>query len=219
MRIDCKNIIVIIVAIFFIYTGRLDGLCQNNDGFFERRSKPNEPQELITIYNSLGNSLRYAYPDSALFYYKKSLEFSIAEGDKFSRADAIGSIGTVWAIKNNYDSAIYYINYSIKLHKELNNEQGIFKAFNSLGLVELQNDNLESAKKYLLQAAEKSLAINDSALISISYNNLGLLFKRKHNFDSALYFSNAMLKHEQITLNLAYIYSKITLFPCYNSQI
>lgn len=218
MQINRK--IVFVFAISLIIINSL--LSQNKDSLFDKIKKTQDPKELISIYNSLGNSLRYSYPDSAMVFFKKSLNLSILNNDILSEAEAYGSIGTVWAIKNIYDSSQYYLNLSLTLNKKINNEKGQAKALNSLGLVEMRNENADVAKKYFLQAVAKEVVASDSALLSKIYNNLGLLFKRKHNFDSALYYYHESLKIKEYlgdsrgigltTNNIALIYEKISEF-------
>ncbi len=215
-----SKIVATILTLMWITA--FNALSQNCDVLLKKLSKTYNPHERSIIYNLLGNNLKYAYPDSALQFYKKSLKVYVTEGNTVSKANVLGLIGDVWAIKNRYDSAYYYINKSVKLNKKLKNEAGIALNLNSLGLIELQKENLAKAKKYLSLSTKKSLELNDSVLISMSYNCLGLLYKRKHNYDSALYYYHESLKiREQLgnswgigatTNNIAIIYEKISNF-------
>ncbi len=219
MRINSKIAVTVLVL---LWATAYNALSQNNYALFKKLSETDTPYERLIIYNLLGNNLKHAYPDSAMGFYKKSLKISIAEGNNILKANTIGLIGSVWAVKNRYDSAYYYINRSIKLNKKIKNESGVALALNSLGLVELQKENRVKAKKQFLLATNMSLKLNDSVLISLSYNNLGLLYKRNHNYDSALYYYHESLKIRErlgdswgigsTTNNIAIIYEKISNF-------
>lgn len=219
MQISYK-ISILLFAILLAITFNVSS--QKNDSLFKRIEETQNNEELISIYNSLGNNLRYSYPDSAMIFYKKSLSISLLKGNNISEAEAYGLIGTVWAIKKSYDSAQYYLKLSLKLNQKVDNKNGVAKALNSLGLVEMNNENHDDAKRHLLQAVENELAISDSALLSKTYNNLGLLFKRKHNYDSALFYYHESLKIKEYlgdsrgeastTNNIALIYEKISEF-------
>ncbi len=195
---------------------------QEADSLLEQLQFAKTEEEFIRIYNSLGNKLRYAYPDSALEFYRLAFDLASKNKNELDIADAYNAIGSIWAIKHNYDSAMYYSTKGMKIHERLKNEPGIAKSLNSLGLIELQKDNLEPAKKYLLSAVEKGVELNDSTLLSKAYNNLGLLFKRKNNYDSALYYYHESLKiKEQLndlsgigstTSNIGLIYEDISEF-------
>lgn len=221
MRI-ITQIISLFIFTIITFSGSGGVYSQNIDSLLEEINSNTEPKKLISIYNALGNKLRYAYSDSAMNFYRASLKLSVAQGDKLSEAEANASIGTMWAIKNNYDSAIYYSKKSLQIREKLIDTSGIAKSLNSMGLIELRQDNLSSSKYFLLLALEKGKSISDSSLLSKIYNNLGLLHKRKHNFDSALYFyhESLMLKEQlndikgigSTTNNIALIYEKISEF-------
>lgn len=166
----------------------------NSDSLQKPLKLPADSNELYEFYTNLGNNLRYAYPDSALIYYRKSLLVAKKLSNNLQFADALGSIGSVWAIKNQYDSAMFYCGKSLELHQKAANRQGVAKIKNSIGLIELQHDNYQRAQNQLQESIRLGLQIRDSNLLSKSYNNLGLLYKRKHNYDSALFFYHESLK-------------------------
>lgn len=166
----------------------------DSDSLQKQTKLPTNPNELYEFYNNLGNSLRYAYPDSALIYYRKSLQLTKKTANDLRYADMLGTIGSVWAIKNQYDSAMYYCGKSLELHQKASNRQGLAKIKNSIGLIELQHENYQRAQNQLQESIRLGLQIRDSNLLSKAYNNLGLLYKRKHNYDSALFFYHESLK-------------------------
>ncbi len=186
----------------FMLSGISINASTNNDSLLKQAAITSNSKELIGIYNQLGNNLRYAYPDSALIFYKNSLKLAKASNNKTLFADALGSISSVWAIKNEFDSARFYCQQSVNLNREIDNREGLAKSLNSFGLIELQYENYPIAKVRLLESIELGLQLNDSNLVSKAYNNLGLLFKRKHNYDSALYFYLESLKIKELLFDL-----------------
>ncbi|MGE4288363.1 MAG: tetratricopeptide repeat protein [Salinivirgaceae bacterium] len=174
----------------------------NGDSLQKQSKLPTNTNELYEYYTNLGNGLRYAYPDSALVFYRKSLQLTKKTASDLRYADVLGSIGSVWAIKNQYDSAIYYCNKSLELHQKAANRQGLAKIKNSIGLIELQHENYQNAQSQLQESIRLGMQIRDSNLLSKAYNNLGLLYKRKHNYDSALFFYHESLKLKNLLNDL-----------------
>jgi signal transduction histidine kinase/Tfp pilus assembly protein PilF len=195
---------------------------QSADSLLKELYKAKNKDDLISIYNELGNKLRYAYPDSAMLFYKQGLIISQLQKNEQAEADAIRSMGTVWAIKNNYDSAIYNIQKSIRLNKKNGNNIGIAKSFNSIALVYMKTENLDLAKANLIDAIKLGYELGDSILLSKTFNNMGLLYKRKNDFDSALYYYHESMKIKdeigdspgvgRTANNIALIYEEISEF-------
>lgn len=173
-------------------------MASDNDSLFKQIEKTNDSKELISLYNQLGNNLRYAYPDSALLFYRNSLKLAEASNNKALYADALSSISSVYAIKNMYDSAHFYGHKSLVLQIKIENRDGEAKTRNSMGLIELTLENYGEAQKQLKKTIEIGVELQDSFLLSKGYNNLGLLYKRKHDYDSALYFYLESLKVKEL---------------------
>lgn len=217
MQLFYKSFIFIIICL-----SAFNSIGQKADSLLKELYKAKTKPELINIYNQLGNKLRYAYPDSALIYYNQSLVLAKLEKDKNAEADAIGSIGSVWAIKHEFDSAIALINKSIKINERTKNKTGIAKGLNSLALIHIQKENLYQAKKNLQHAVLLGTGLDDSVLLSKIYNNLGLVFKREHDYDTALYYYHESMKIKdeigdiegvgKTASNIALIYEEISEF-------
>jgi len=219
MKSNRKIVYFLLVLIFCVSNFAMP---QNNDSLLEKIEKTEDQTELISIYNKLGNSLRYAYPDSALQFYKKSLMVAQHEKNELMQAEALGSIGTVYALKFDYDSAYFFINECISKNTDIKNLEGVAKGLNSLGLINMKDEKMLAAKHNLRKAVTIGKQINDSVLLSKSYNNLGILFKRENNFDSSLFYFHESLKLKELlgdlkgigstTNNIALIYEKISEF-------
>lgn len=214
--------IVKLISIIFLSLISLVSVAQKTDSLLNELYKAKTKKHLIEIYIELGNKLRYAYPDSAMIYYKQGLVLARLEKDKSAEADVIGSIGSVWAIKHEYDSATILINQAIKLNEKIDNAEGLAKSLNSLALIYMRQEKPEEAKRSLTQTVLLARELNDSVLLSKVYNNFGLLFKRQHDYDTALYYYHESMKIKEelndsdgvgrTASNIALIYEEISEF-------
>lgn len=212
----------IVLSALILITVNISVVSQNIDSLLEQLAKEREVSELIVIYSKIGNELRYAYPDSALIFYRKGLDVATKLKKNNAKANAFLSIGNAFLVKNDFDSASYYIHKANKLYKRNRNSKGVAQCHNSFGLFWIQNENLVEAKKYFIEAKLICFEQNNSALLSKVYNNLGYLFSCKHDFDSALFFYQESLKIKEdlndyrgiglTTNNIAMLYESISEF-------
>jgi len=194
-------------------------LSNSVDSLIELMEKTDNTDALIQLNNQIANTLRNPYPDSAMYYYKTSLNLAVETKNHQMYAEIIGNIGVVWALKQNIDSATYFINRSIKLAKENNYNNVLIKGLNSQGLLEIKKLQYNSSIPIFNKALEIEVKYPDLNLYSKIYNNLGLAYNRLHKYDSALFYYLESLKtKEQIsdfkgigttTNNIALVYEKL----------
>jgi len=71
-----KTLIAVFISALIFNVCSYSLYAQSADSLLKQLYKAKNKEDLISIYNELGNKLRYAYPDSAMLFYKQSLIIS-----------------------------------------------------------------------------------------------------------------------------------------------
>jgi signal transduction histidine kinase len=125
--------------------------------------------------------------DSALIYYRKSLN-NCKNYSFYNLHGAIyNNIGLINWNKQENDSAIFYFLRALSLFEKTNNKVFIANVYSNLALIYNDQQEPEKAIKYQKKSLKLYLELNQPRNIAIAYTNLGNFYLQLKN-DSAEYF-------------------------------
>ena len=129
--------------------------------------------------------------DSSLFYYEKSLKYSIPGKEMGVSGNSLGNIGTIYRDLGDYDKALIYYNKSISFAKQVGDWYGLSWVYNDMSQLYLKkNDTAKAFNSFVLFKK-----FNDSLLIKNSAQGLTDARIRyeadSHNKEVALAFAQA----------------------------
>jgi tetratricopeptide (TPR) repeat protein len=153
----------------------------------------------VWIFLKLGNEERFAYPDTALYYYQEALALSQEIDSKEHMSRSYMSIGVAFWFLNAWDKAIENYENALKMFEEMGNKDGVWKCYNNIGMAYKEQGSYDKALEYYMKALKIEEEINDKDGIASSYNNIGILFRAQNDYNKARdYHLKALKLREEI---------------------
>ncbi len=146
-----------------------------------------------TALNSLGLSyLEINRSDSAMYYFKKSLETPFLPNDNLRYFIARGNIGRVYHLQNKHVAAIPLINNKMKNALKYKDYGAATSAAIDLTSIYTALDDFTTAESYF-KRAEKHIKLADWERLYIDYYKTGKkLFYKKKQFELAHQYQDSM---------------------------
>ncbi|MEP1095093.1 MAG: tetratricopeptide repeat protein, partial [Cyclobacteriaceae bacterium] len=138
------------------------------------------------------NALAYVFRengefDSAEFYFKESLQFSIRSGEKILTSRNYYEIGRInYRPKSEFDSAAHYFQLALSIAREIKDEQRTADSYFQLGVLASTQGNLSLALSNFQSALPSYQSLEDSLGIADVYNSIGVLYSKREDFDRSL---------------------------------
>lgn len=124
------------------------------------RDLSNKPEGtyMASLYNSLGGSYQMAYPekDSAVYYYKKSIEVAQRLNIPQNVMTGYHNLGENELRKKNYNQALDYLYKALSIGKSLGNDFYIMQTYNTLAETYTAKGDYKNA----LQNKKEELKLN-----------------------------------------------------------
>ncbi len=137
--------------------------------------------------------------DSAMLFYKRSLELSQRIDYKVGLANAYSNIGLIYEYLGKYNEAIENHLQSLSLEEELNNDEGIAGSLNNIGNIYSYLGQKEKALDHYLRALRINQELGNENGVADLFNNLGTIYQEQKNFEKALlYFQSALVINKQL---------------------
>ncbi len=133
--------------------------------------------------------------NTALDYYKESLEANKDFGDKRIDAILFNNIGIVYLDLGMLDSAIISHQRALNLRRELGNDRGVVQSLSNIGEAYQKKEDFQNSIAYFLEAKTISASNEREPLMPFIGEKLGELHLSLQNLDSANFYL-------QNTLNL-----------------
>lgn len=167
-----------------------------------------------SIYNNIGNSYNaQASYDSALIYFKRSVDKYLEIGDKKGAAAPTFNIGSVYQYKGDLNVSLKYEIESLRLNEAADNKFGIASSCNGIGLVYLELKKPAEGREYFKRALEIYTALDNKYAMVVLISNIGLSYEKERDYEKALdYYMKAMKLVESIggdPYTLAILYENI----------
>ena len=160
----------------------------------------NEQQDLslINTLNLISWEYRNSNIDSALFYARKSFEYSNKIKSSEGIASSYNSLANCFDAIGTLDSAQFYHQKSLTIKLQFQNEVGAADSYNNLGIVyDLKGDFSRSLENYFnaLEIYEKSeVGFEKVPMVLV---NIGVVYKKQNEFSKTLdYYKKALEIYE-----------------------
>ncbi len=157
----------------------------------------------------LGEVYQNIMPDTALWYFNKSLEISKSEKNKSFAAKCYQNIGNIYFNKSDFKKAYENYQKALNLNEEINNVTGIANNLGNIGNVFYYQKDYDKALVYYKKSLKSQIKDYDKRGMSLSYLNVGNIYLNRSESDSALFFYNKsleLLKELNDSSNLPTIY-------------
>ncbi|NSW46610.1 MAG: tetratricopeptide repeat protein [Bacteroidales bacterium] len=163
------------------------------DSLFWELKKAKSDTIIWSQYLKIGDYYENTNPDSAFFYYNKSLIHAVKNRLKKQEATSLLYIGFVFEDIGNFEKAIAYYSTALKKYEKINDQIGLSRCYNNLGIVYSYLGYNKVAMSYFniaLQLFKKQKDING---ISNCLTNIGLIYSDEGNYENALKYLETSL--------------------------
>ena len=145
----------------------------------------NNDSALINIYRLLGASKQYrGQYDSAIYYFKKSVEVSKKINNELEIARSTSNIAVIYANNRQYDKAEEIYLSSLKVLEKFNDTVSVAMVFDNLGMIYRLKQDYEKSIKYYRKAL--SLAKTNTVKYAVMLSNIAEDLFLMSDVDSAL---------------------------------
>jgi len=134
--------------------------------------------------------------DSALFYYRKCIDFSTTNNLKSQYKKTIANLGALFNQLSIPDSALHYLNIALELASKEKDTATMSKAYFDLGILYNKMNYNSLALENLLKAKTYFLKIQDTVSLSLVYNSLGNVYQNIGNFENSRNATFTALKYD-----------------------
>jgi len=159
---------------------------------------------ILSTYSTLGMISGYQNdPDTAVEYFKKSLQLAKEHGDRRSEGDALGNIGVTYYSKGDLENASKFYKKSITVYEEIGNPKRGLTSLNNIAVIStIQGRYLEALENY-----NKSLILqredNEKDDIATTLHNMGIVYSEMEQYTKALtYFEEALQINKELESKL-----------------
>ncbi len=191
--------IISIISIISIHSYIGIGFSQTKvDGLLTELKTAKHDTTRIKLYLQTGDEFEHTIPDSALYFYKKSLKLAnkhtkssspLGEGlgvrYKKLEAQSLSNIGIIHHFQGNYPKALEYYQKSLKIYEELARSPAVADL----------SDNLSRTEGREALASSEAKAGKEG--MSESYIHIGIIHRLQGNYPRALEYYQKSLKIDE----------------------
>ncbi|MFO8068022.1 MAG: tetratricopeptide repeat protein [Bacteroidales bacterium] len=191
-----KFIIKLVTAIIILNISILNLASQDQtklDSLHNVLSNVKEDRERCVLYIDIGDVYEHLVPDSAIYYYNKSIK--IAEENEYEeeKSLAMGNLAIVYHVLGDVDIAMSYYLKSLAIEEKFDDKEGMARSFNNIGIIYRTQGNYKLAIENYEKSLEMNIAIQDSIGMSRSFNNIGIVYFDQGNYDKSIdYFLKSL---------------------------
>jgi len=174
--------------------------CLISEVFYHRYKKKN--LYINRVYATLAQNYEgLQHPDSALYYYNKSIKESVRLNDKYAEASIYGYLANFYANQNKFSEMLSASEKSLALARTLQSRQMLASALYNLANANYFNGNDVKAKKAIDEALE--IATKDSLRDELknSYTVLSYIAAKDGDFGSSLFAKRMADSIQEAALN------------------
>jgi serine phosphatase RsbU (regulator of sigma subunit) len=126
--------------------------------------------------------------DSALWYYRASLDLAEKSGDSLLIAQANLAIGNVFRLQGLNDTAVVYLTSALHLYESANDQKNIAFCLSTIGDTYLFEGEFTKALEYHTKALELSKKIGDLHREAFCYSSIGNNYHMRGDFNSSIVY-------------------------------
>ena len=141
----------------------------------------------------------YENPDSAIYYSKLQLDFSVRIKNQKYQAITLNTLASCYYIKDNFNKAIYYYQQSLKKYTAIHDIKGQSTIYNNLGNISKERGDFVSAIDYYTLSLKIDEKLKNESDIASCLNNIGILYANQDQFDIAIrYYKRSIVIRKRI---------------------
>ena len=140
--------------------------------------KEENTDSTVSFFRKKASEFELTYPDSALFYAKKTIQALDVEADQFIMAEMNMLIGSVLEKQGNYGLSIDYLNKALEIYEKLKLPLMKASTLNQLGRVNAEALLIEAALEHLEASHEIFLQARDNLQLAWNLFYTGYTFER-----------------------------------------
>lgn len=145
----------------------------------------------------IGYFFENSNPDSAMYYYSKSLDLSKSKKLKKQMVNSLNYIGLLQIDLGNYTEAKVNLEESLSISRGINDKNSIADAYINLGNLEFYLGNYQNVTKNYLKAKDIYEDLKNNEGLSRIYNNLGVVSINTGDYSGALNYYNKSVDIDQ----------------------
>ena len=126
------------------------------------------------------------HPRDLIAWFESALRAARRLGDEQAEAVHLGSLGSVYYRKGEWDRAIESHEQSLTIKERVGAIHGMATTYNNLGLVYAGKGEWDRAIKFCEQSLETKDQVGDIHGMAVTYMNLGGVYSRKGEWDRAI---------------------------------
>ncbi|MCB0478970.1 MAG: tetratricopeptide repeat protein [Crocinitomicaceae bacterium] len=171
-------------------------------------------------YNKLG-TVYYLMSemDTALYLYKKKIEYDEKEGDLNSKVGTLFNIGTIYQSQGEYGKARDAFDKVLALDLELKDTGAIISDYDIIGVNYFYQEDFVKAEEYLFKAYKMIQETGNEKSITTVLVDIGELYREQHQLEKALKYlleadkivrkGHNKQEHYTVLNNMALIYDSM----------
>ncbi len=146
---------------------------------------------------------------TAITFYKKYYDISVAIKDSASVADALHGIANMNLYLGNYEKALTDYIRSAKINDQTGNKKWLANDYTNMAVVYMRQKSYDAAISILLKSAAIYSELKDNPGLGAAYKNLGVCYGETKRYDPALDYYLRASKLQEENENLAGTYNNI----------
>ncbi len=190
MRLYFPVLFLLLVSCSCIAQSKIDSTKKLLQNSIQRNDVGEVAYYLSNIGILFSNSHQH---DSAIFYYKKSLE-SPAQLDPSLKASTLNGLGVSFNQKGYTDSSIYYYKLALFLYKQLKETNSTTTVEANLSIIYKNKGLYEDALEYAFSAISKLENRPPDRPLASCYNTVASVYLNLKDYNRALFFNRKALE-------------------------
>ena len=175
------------IGLGFMNQKKYNEAIQSFNNIISRSKDFSEFVYFIQAHNTLGHCYwRKGDKDTALYFFKKTLELNTKKNDQTEIAKDQINLGSLYLQMGAYEKSIEYTTEALESFKKLKNEQGIGFAYSNLGNCYHYLGKYEEGIKYNLKAISYAEKLNDLPFLGRSLQAASSLYQKSGKFKKAV---------------------------------
>jgi tetratricopeptide (TPR) repeat protein/AraC-like DNA-binding protein len=177
---------IIISTLFFIIY--FSAIGQKIDSPYNEIEYAKHDSVKARLYYECGKLYQKEFPDSAMFFYQKSIEYADKAGRLEYKSRSSINLGNLYSRIMLFDESIVLLKEAVKIDTKLENLERKHLAYTNLISIFFNMGELDSAKFYARKAFQVAHETKNKVAISTSYLGMGGILDYEGKPDSALFY-------------------------------
>ena len=190
-----KNVFLGLFLVFIFFTNSIAEISRTQDSLRVLIQSDKTDTLKVRHTNQLAYSFRNSFPDSTIYYSKKSIKIceSIKEKSKLKLwtgySEAIGNLGIGYRLKGDYPNAKKYYFMALEMDKAMNYKFGIGKRLVGIANYFENISDYSQSLEYGFKALNVNQEIKNNRAIALSNSIIGNVYFALENYPLSLKYS------------------------------